>query len=100
MELLIRIRYALWGPFTVLFILLTGIYMSWRSGFVQFWCVKSLLRQIRAGRKTQDAGAPAITPLQALFTSLGGTLGVGNLAGVAAAITLGGPGAVDRKSVV
>lgn len=94
MELLIRIRYALWGPFTVLFILLTGIYMSWRSGFVQFWCVKSLLRQIRAGRKTQDAGAPAITPLQALFTSLGGTLGVGNLAGVAAAITLGGPGAV------
>ncbi|MGE4549315.1 MAG: alanine:cation symporter family protein, partial [Intestinibacillus sp.] len=93
MELLLKIRYLLWGPFTVLFLLLTGVYLSWKSGFVQFWCIKSLFRQIRAGRNKQDRQG-AITPLQALLTSLGGTLGVGNLAGVAAAITLGGPGAV------
>lgn len=92
MELLLRIRYALWGPFTVLFILLTGVYLTWRAGFVQLWCARGLLRQIRGGRKT--GARQEITPLQALFTSLGGTLGVGNLAGVAAALTLGGPGAV------
>lgn len=91
MELLMDIRYALWGPFTVLFMVLTGVYMTWCSGGVQFWCVRALARQIRAPRAAREGG---ISPLQALFTSLGGTLGVGNLAGVAAAITLGGAGAV------
>lgn len=90
MELLLSIRYALWGPFTVLFFVLTGVYMSVCSGFVQIWCVGRLGRQLRAGRPKEGG----ISPLQALCTSLGGTLGVGNLAGVAAAITLGGPGAV------
>lgn len=93
MKLLLKIRYLLWGPFTIVLLLLTGAYLTWKSGFVQFWCAKSLFRQIRTGRK-KASSADAITPLQALFTSLGGTLGVGNLAGVAAGIALGGPGAV------
>ncbi len=89
MELLFRIRYALWGPFTVLLILCTGAYLTGQSRFVQFWCLPQLLRP---GRQT--AGRGGISPWQALCTSLGGTLGVGNLAGVAIAITFGGPGAV------
>lgn len=83
-----NIRYALWGPFTVLLIGLTGLLLTLRSRGVQFWCAGRLLRQRKGGR------GDGISPFQALCTSLGGTLGVGNLAGVAAAITLGGPGAV------
>ena len=89
MDLLFRIRYALWGPFTVLLILGTGAYLTRQSRFVQFWCLPRLLRQ--NSRTDRSRG---ISPWQALCTSLGGTLGVGNLAGVAIAITLGGPGAV------
>ena len=88
MELILRLRYALWGPFTILLIGLTGLMLTVRTRGVQFWCLGRLLRG--GGRKT-GAG---LTPFQALCTSLGGTLGVGNLAGVAAALTLGGPGAV------
>ncbi|MGM9613495.1 MAG: alanine/glycine:cation symporter family protein [Butyricicoccus sp.] len=89
MELLFRIRYALWGPFTVLLILATGAYLTMQSRFVQLWCLPRLLHP---NRRTVERGG--ISPWQALCTSLGGTLGVGNLAGVAIAITFGGPGAV------
>ncbi len=88
MELLFHIRYALWGPFTVLLILCTGVYLTIQSRFVQIWCLPRLL----CGRRQTQSGG--LSPWQALCTSLGGTLGVGNLAGVAIAITLGGPGAV------
>ena len=89
MELIFRIRYILWGPFTVLLILGTGAYLTWQSKFVQVWCLPRLLYYSRQDKKTGG-----LSPWQALCTSLGGTLGVGNLAGVAAAITFGGPGAV------
>ena len=88
MKLIEQIRYALWGPFTILLFVLTGLMLTVRTRGVQFWCLGRLLR----GQKQKNADG--LTPFQALCTSLGGTLGVGNLAGVATAITLGGPGAV------
>lgn len=88
MTLLNSIRYTLWGPFTILIILLTGIYLTYSSRLVQFWCLPKLLK---FNNKNGETG---ISPWQALCTSLGGTLGVGNLAGVAIAIQLGGAGAV------
>ena len=88
MELIAKLRYALWGPFTVLLFVLTGLMLTVRTRGVQFWCWGRLLR----GQKQKNADG--LTPFQALCTSLGGTMGVGNLAGVASAITLGGPGAV------
>lgn len=88
MEWILKIRYALWGPFTVLFIAATGVLLTLRTHGVQFWCVKHLLH--RRSKQKSDG----ISPFEALCTSLGGTLGVGNLAGVASALTLGGPGAI------
>lgn len=88
MEWILKIRYTLWGPFTVLFIAATGVLLTLRTHGVQFWCVKHLLR-CRSNQKSDG-----ISPFEALCTSLGGTLGVGNLAGVASALTLGGPGAI------
>lgn len=88
MTLLNQIRYTLWGPFTVLLILFTGIYLTFSSSFVQFWCFPKLLKL------KNNTSKNGISPFEALCTSLGGTLGVGNLAGVAIAIQLGGAGAV------
>lgn len=88
MEWILKIRYTLWGPFTVLFIAATGVLLTLRTHGVQFWCVKQLLHR----RNNQKSDG--ISPFEALCTSLGGTLGVGNLAGVASALTLGGPGAI------
>lgn len=88
MEWILKIRYTLWGPFTVVLIAATGLLLTLRTRGVQFWCARQLMRPASPRRKG------GITPFQALCTSLGGTLGVGNLAGVASALTLGGPGAV------
>ena len=88
MEWILKIRYTLWGPFTVVLIAATGLLLTLRTRGVQFWCAGQLLRPASSRRRD------GITPFQALCTSLGGTLGVGNLAGVASALTLGGPGAV------
>lgn len=88
MELILKIRYTLWGPFTVLFIAATGLLLTLRTHGVQFWCVKHLLN------RRNYHSSNGISPFEALCTSLGGTLGVGNLAGVASALTLGGPGAI------
>ncbi len=83
-----RLRGVLWGPFTILLFVLTGLMLTVRTRGVQFWCWGRLLR----APKTKNADG--LTPFQALCTSLGGTMGVGNLAGVASALTLGGPGAI------
>lgn len=88
MTFLTNLRHALWGPFTIIIILLTGIYMTYSSKFVQIWCIPKLLKTKNTVSKS------GVSPLEALCTSLGGTLGVGNLAGVAVAIQFGGAGAI------
>lgn len=87
MNNILMIRYWLWGPCTIAFMLATGFYFTLRTHGVQFWCVRYLW-----GKRNQPCAG--ISPWNAFCTSLGGTLGVGNLAGVATAITLGGVGAV------
>lgn len=88
MKWILSIRYALWGPFTIALIAATGLLLTLRTHGIQFWC----LRRLFSCNTSNKTGG--ISPFQALCTSLGGTLGVGNLAGVAAALTLGGPGSI------
>jgi AGCS family alanine or glycine:cation symporter len=82
----------IWGPVTLTLLLGVGIYltiglraMPWRHTLEAF---KLLWR----GRHSNEKGD--ITPFQALMTALSATIGTGNIAGVATAITLGGPGAI------
>ncbi|MFH1681588.1 MAG: alanine/glycine:cation symporter family protein [Candidatus Eisenbacteria bacterium] len=86
----------LWGPYALLPLLLgAGLYVSIRLGFIQFAKFRTMLAETAA--KIFQRGPKAegdITPFQALTVAMGGTVGVGNIAGVATAITLGGPGAV------
>ena len=89
-----------WGdaqilPFAPLavFLLGSGLYFMIRLGFRPLRRFVPALREVWAGRKG-DGDPNTITAWQALSTALSGQVGTGNLAGVATAITLGGPGAI------
>ncbi|WP_426416039.1 alanine/glycine:cation symporter family protein [Aestuariirhabdus sp. LZHN29] len=81
----------IWGSILVYLLLGAGIYFTLRTGAIQFrrlgYAFKALLR----GRHTAGGG---ISSFQAFCTSLAARVGTGNLAGVAMALYLGGPGAI------
>lgn len=85
----------IWGVPAMVAIIGVGLYLSIRSGFVQIrkfgHALKNTIGKIF---KKSDASEGAITPFQAVCTALAATVGTGNIAGVAGAIALGGPGAV------
>ena len=85
----------IWGVPAMACIIGVGLYLSFRTGFLQIRKFGYSL-QCTIGRlfKKQDAGEGAITPFQAVCTALAATVGTGNIAGVAGAIAIGGPGAV------
>ena len=86
------------GPLAVV-LLGTGIFMMIRLGARPLRRFVPALVEVWQGRKAQGEDG-AITPWQALSTALSGQVGTGNLAGVATAITLGGPGAIFWMWVV
>src|SRR5687768_14846676 len=71
----------------------TGIVLLFVTGAVQFRHIGTALGEV-LGKLRKGAGAGNVTPFQAVATALASTVGVGNIAGVATAITLGGPGAL------
>ncbi|MEQ8935746.1 MAG: alanine/glycine:cation symporter family protein [Amphiplicatus sp.] len=79
--------------FLAVLLLGTGLFFMFRLGFLPIRRLFPALGEAWAGRKAQGEDG-AITPWQALSTALSGQVGTGNLAGVATAITLGGPGAI------
>ncbi len=80
------------GPIAVL-LLGAGLYFMIRLGFRPIRRLGPALGEVWAGRKG-DGDPNTITPWQALSTALSGQVGTGNLAGVATAISVGGPGAI------
>ncbi|GLS90412.1 sodium:alanine symporter [Psychromonas marina] len=81
----------LWGQILVYLLIGTGIYFTVRLGFIQFRHFLHTFTVMRSSRKSDSEG---ISSFQALSTSLAARVGTGNLAGVAIAITVGGPGAI------
>lgn len=85
-----------WGVPAMVLILGTGLIMTVGSRFTQFrhfgYAMKNTIGQIGKKHVTTDKGA--VTPFQAVCTALAATVGTGNIAGVAGAIALGGPGAI------
>ena len=83
-----------WGIPALALILGVGIFLTLRTGFVQLRLLpRSILlffSRLRGGK--QEDGT--VTSFQALCTALAATVGTGNLAGVAGAIAIGGPGAI------
>lgn len=85
----------LWGPFMITFLLGIGILYTFRLGFIQVTMLKQAFVQTFGGMfKKNPDNKDGISPFQALATSVAAQVGTGNLAGVATAIALGGPGAI------
>ena len=84
-----------WGVPAMICILGVGLYLTVRTGFVQFrklgYSIKMTLGKIFS---QSEADEGSLTPFQAVCTALASTVGTGNIAGVAGAIAIGGPGAV------
>ena len=84
-----------WGPWMLILLVGTGVYLSARVGFLQFrkfgYAMKNTIGKVFA---KQTAGKGEVTPFQAVTTALAATVGTGNIAGVTGAIAVGGPGAV------
>ncbi len=83
-----------WGPFTMSALMGTGLCLTIITRGVQFRKLGLALREVLGKVLTRGSGRGSITPFQAVATALASTVGVGNVAGVATAITLGGPGAL------
>ena len=85
----------IWGLPAMVCILGVGLLLSVRTKFLQIrkfpYAIKTTLGRIF---KRKDASDGTMTPFQAVCTALAGTVGTGNIAGVAGAIAIGGPGAV------
>ncbi len=81
-----------WGWALVPFLVIFGLFFTIVTDFVQFRFFKRMFRVLLT--KNQTADKKAISGREALLLSIGGRVGGGNIAGVAVAITLGGPGAV------
>ena len=80
----------LWGSLMLYLLLAAGIWFAFKSKFVPFRLIGDFYHNLKHSR-AQSGG---LTSYQALFLSLAGRMGSGNLAGVALAITAGGPGAI------
>lgn len=83
-----------WGPPMLVAILGTGLFLMLGLKLMPLRQLRNGFKLMWAGRRKGDESLGAISPYQALMTSLAGTVGTGNIAGVATAIFLGGPGAI------
>ena len=99
METIISINSAInnfvWGIPAMVCIFGIGLYLSIRTGFIQVrkfgLAMKETFGKIFSKDTTKEG---AISPFQALCTALAATVGTGNIAGVAGALAIGGPGSI------
>jgi AGCS family alanine or glycine:cation symporter len=91
-----RVDRILWGPWTLVFIAVVAVYFTGRSKGFQIRRINLIFKKtfgaIFSGEKTKAKGR--MTPFQATSTALASTVGMGNMAGVATALSIGGPGAI------
>jgi AGCS family alanine or glycine:cation symporter len=79
-------------PFIVAWLIVGGVFLTFRFGFINIKMFSHAYKIITGKYKTAD-DVGEITPFQSLTTALSATVGLGNIAGVAIAISIGGPGA-------
>lgn len=91
LDLLNQIDAIVWGPWLLVLLVGTGVYLTIRLGFLQMVKLPRALRLIFFARNKGDGD---IDSFKALCTALAATVGTGNIVGVATAIKLGGPGAL------
>lgn len=96
-DIIAKIGGFLWGPPMVVTIIGCGLLLTFRSGFFSFRFLGHIFKNTlgQLGKKeTKDKTAGGVSPFEAICVAVGGAVGVGAIGGVAAAIAVGGPGAV------
>jgi len=79
-------------PLVVLWLVVGAVFFTFRMGFVNVWGFRHAIELVRGDyANPNDAGE--VSHFQALATAVSGTVGIGNIGGVAVAVTVGGPGA-------
>ena len=93
MRMIVSANRFVWGAPALILILGVGLYLSIRVRFLQLRLFPKACR-LFLSRFSRTSKASGVSPMQALCAALAATIGTGNIAGVAGAITLGGPGAI------
>jgi len=92
-----KVNGVLWGPIMLTLLIGGGLYLSLRMGFFQFrkfgYMLKNTILSLFSG-KQHEKDESGVSPFQAVATAMAGTIGTGSIAGLATAITMGGPGAI------
>lgn len=83
-----------WGTPMIVLLMGTGALLTVLTGFIQFRRLGLALGEVLGKVFSGGEGSGSVTPFQAVATALASTVGVGNIAGVATAIFIGGPGAL------
>lgn len=91
-DLITTLNGIVWGPLMLILILGTGLFLMYGLSFMPLRRIAYSFKLLWQGRHMKGEGD--IAPFNALMTSLSATIGTGNIAGVATAIFLGGPGAL------
>jgi AGCS family alanine or glycine:cation symporter len=90
-QILTTVDDIVWGPLMMLLLIGTGVFLTFRLRGLH---ARKLVYALRLIINHKEEGIGDISPFRALMTTLSGTIGTGNIAGVATAISLGGPGAL------
>lgn len=91
-NIILQINNFLWSYILIALLLILGIYFSFKTKFVQFRYIKEMFRLLGDGISSKKEGS--ISSFQAFCISTASRVGTGNLAGIALAISVGGPGAI------
>lgn len=100
MQLIDAINDILWSYVLIFVLLGGGLYFTVRTRFVQLRMLPDMVRSLVSSTRRHSGASRGISSFQAFALSLASRVGTGNIAGVAIAITLGGPGAVFWMWVV
>ncbi|TGY44543.1 alanine:cation symporter family protein [Clostridium sartagoforme] len=92
-DLILTFNDVLWTYILIAMLIIIGLYFTFKTKFVQFRNIKEMFRLLGDGAKSKDS-KDTISSFQAFCISTASRVGTGNLAGVATAIAIGGPGAI------
>ncbi len=93
-DILNPINGIVWGPVMLILLLGTGLFLTFALRFITFMRIPQGFKKLWTHRKGDDNADGELSPFNALMTALSATVGTGNIAGVAAALFAGGPGAL------
>lgn len=94
LNVLEKVNAFVWGVPALLLVLGVGLYLTLRTSFAQIRLLPSAVRMFISTFTKRNNESGKVSPYRALCTALAATVGTGNLAGVAGAIAIGGPGSI------